>query len=273
MRGEFIEVDGHRLYYYAAGTRGSGDPIVLLHGFPATGHLWSGLVPLLPHGRRIVVPDLLGCGRSDSDARADLSIAAHADRVGKLLEELGIKRVAIVGHHAGALVGATVALRLPGLVTHLAMLHPIGGDVTWTGTFAVIQAFYPLAALLPESVVQRAIRREIARWYDDPARGRTSVDLYLRSISGPRRWPAFLAQVRSLTRHDVIQCTAALAGLSIPCAILGGDRDPAVPRVAIASVCNAVPRSTLDIIRDSHHYSPEESPERVARVIAHLLVQ
>jgi pimeloyl-ACP methyl ester carboxylesterase len=153
------------------------------------------------------------------------------------------------------------------------MLHPIGGDVAWTGSFAVIQAFHPLVGMLPESVVQRAIRREIAKWYYDPPRGRNSVDLYIRSISGSRRWPAFLAQIRAITRPEVIQCTAALAGLSIPCAILGGDRDPAVPRVAIASVCNAVPRSTLDIIRDSHHYSPEESPERVVRVIAHLLDQ
>lgn len=273
MRGEFIDVQGHRLYYYAAGTRGQGDPIILVHGFPATGHLWSGLVPLLPAGHRIVVPDLLGCGRSDSDARADLSVSGHADRLVGLLDELGILSATIVGHHAGALVAATVAVRRPDLVTHLAILHPLGGDVAWTGTFAVLQAFHPVVRLLPEGLVQRAIRREIAKWHDDPTRGRTSVDLYVRSLSGPGRWPAFLAQLRALTPVDVTRCTETLRRLDIPCAIVCGDRDPAVPRAAIAAVSDAVPKSTLDIIRDCHHYSPEESPEQVSRVIAHLLTR
>ena len=66
MRGEFVEVGIHRLYYYAAGTRGEGDPIILLHGFPTSGHVWGNLVALLPAGHRIVVPDLLGFGRSDT---------------------------------------------------------------------------------------------------------------------------------------------------------------------------------------------------------------
>ena len=47
MRGEFVEVDGARLYYYAAGSRGKGDPLLLLHGFPASSHLWREVVPEL----------------------------------------------------------------------------------------------------------------------------------------------------------------------------------------------------------------------------------
>ena len=57
MRGEFLDVGGARLYYYAAGTRGGGEPLVLIHGFPTSSHLWQDLVPLLPDGRRVVVPD------------------------------------------------------------------------------------------------------------------------------------------------------------------------------------------------------------------------
>ena len=37
MRGEFVDVGGTRLYYYAAGTRGAGEPIVLIHGFRTSG--------------------------------------------------------------------------------------------------------------------------------------------------------------------------------------------------------------------------------------------
>ena len=65
MRGEFVDVGGVRLYYFAAGTRGEGEPIIFLHGFPTSSHLWSSVVTLVPKGHRVVVVDLLGYGRSD----------------------------------------------------------------------------------------------------------------------------------------------------------------------------------------------------------------
>lgn len=94
MRREFVEIDSYRLYYYAAGTPGQGDPILLLHGFPTSSHVWSNLVALLPAGHRIVVPDLLGFGRSDTGDGADLSIRGHARRTVALMDQLGIARCA-----------------------------------------------------------------------------------------------------------------------------------------------------------------------------------
>ncbi|MGQ0765056.1 MAG: alpha/beta fold hydrolase [Gemmatimonadota bacterium] len=43
MRGEFSEIDGTSLYYYASGTRESGRTIVLLHGILTSAHLWARL--------------------------------------------------------------------------------------------------------------------------------------------------------------------------------------------------------------------------------------
>ena len=48
MRGEFVDLGVTRLYYYAAGTRGAGEPVVFLHGFPASGQLWHGVVREMP---------------------------------------------------------------------------------------------------------------------------------------------------------------------------------------------------------------------------------
>jgi pimeloyl-ACP methyl ester carboxylesterase len=57
----------------------------------------------------------------------------------------------------------------------------------------------------------------------------------------------------------------------MPVAIVASDDDPAVPRVALDQVRQALPKATLDIIRDARHFSPEESPERIADVVARLL--
>lgn len=271
MRGEFVEVGPYRLYYYAAGSRGLGDPIILIHGFPTSSHLWSNLVALLPAGHRIVVPDLLGFGRSDLGERADLAIPRHAERTTALMDALGIERACLVGHHMGACVAISVASRAPTRVSHLALLHPLGGDVTLSSTFAVLRAFLPLVRLLPMSWLRAPLRAELARWFSDPVRARPSIDQYLSAWQKPARWRQLLHQLAALHAEDVTECTRLLATLTMPVAIAASDADPAVPRVALDRVREATPSATLDIIRDVRHFSPEESPERIAGVVARLL--
>jgi pimeloyl-ACP methyl ester carboxylesterase len=90
VRGEFVDLDGARLYYYAAGSRGAGEPVVFVHGFATSSHLWSDVVSLMPAGHRLIVLDLLGYGRSDPPAARALTLRAHAERVVALLDVLGV---------------------------------------------------------------------------------------------------------------------------------------------------------------------------------------
>lgn len=140
-----------------------------------------------------------------------------------------------------------------------------------TGTLAVLRAFLPLSRLVPAGITRSWIRRELLRWYHDPARGRLSVDQYVRALDPPGRWSSFLRQLRALDGAEAVVRTRALEGLGIPVALLVGSNDPAVPQVAIDALRSVLPQATLDIVRDGHHFSPEESPEQVARVIARLV--
>src|SRR5436190_23400295 len=97
MRGEFVDVGGVRLYYYAAGTRGVGEPVVFLHGFPASGHLWSDVVPLVPVGHRVVVVDVLGYGGGGGGGGRPGGIRARAGGVGELVCAVGIDCASVYG--------------------------------------------------------------------------------------------------------------------------------------------------------------------------------
>src|SRR5436853_6050757 len=110
MRGEFLDINGVRLYYYAAGSRGAGEPIVLLHGFPTSSHLWSNVVPLLPAGHRVVVLDLLGFGRSDPPASHSVNLRGHAERLIAVLDHLGINFACIAGHDVGGGIAQVLAV-------------------------------------------------------------------------------------------------------------------------------------------------------------------
>ena len=271
MRGEFVEVGEHRLYYYAAGTRGLGDPIILVHGFPTSSHLWNNLVSLLPHGHRVVVPDLLGCGRSDPGERDDLTIGGHARRLVGLMDALRIPRACLVGHHMGACVSIQVAANARERVSHLALLHPLAGDVTLAGTLAVVRAFMPLIRITPMAWLRAPLRSELVRWFSDEGRGRASAEQYLSAWQKPTRWRQFLRQLVALNAADVTECTRLVRSLTIPIALVASDHDPAVPRVALDRMRESLPDVPLDIIRDARHFSPEESPERIAGVITQML--
>src|SRR4249919_1228542 len=125
VRGEFVDLDGARLYYYAAGTRGVGEPVVFLHGFPASGHLWSDVIPLMPAGHRLVVVDLLGYGRSDPPNGRPLTLRAHAARVVALMDALGIARACVVGHELGGGVAQAMAIDAPTRVSRLALVDSV----------------------------------------------------------------------------------------------------------------------------------------------------
>lgn len=273
MRGEFIEVGGDRLYYYAAGSRGRGDPMVLIHGFPTTSHVWGSLVSLLPAGHRIVVPDLLGFGRSDHGVAADFGVAAHSARIIGALDVLGIRKACLVGHQLGAVIAATIAVSAPERVAALALLHPLGGDVTVTGTFAVLRAFLPLVRVAPPALFRRAIRSELASWFADPQRARPSIDLYVAGLTRAPRWQALLRQLGALDPRQMTAFTRSLAGVRCPVAIVAAHHDPAVPRVALDRIRDALPNATLDMIPQARHFSPEESPEQVASIIERLLAR
>jgi haloalkane dehalogenase len=100
---------------------GSGAPILLLHGFPATRYLWSEVVPLLI-GREIraIVPDLVGYGASAPQRGARIDMASQARWMWELLDVLRIQRIFLVAHDVGSaaaqLMVATAPARVRGLV-------------------------------------------------------------------------------------------------------------------------------------------------------------
>src|SRR5665213_1594209 len=89
---------------------GSGDPVILLHGWPDSWHLWRDqMESLAKSGHRVIAPDLRGFGESDSpDALDEYSLGKLIGDVTALLDEFQIERAALVGHDWGAAVALSL---------------------------------------------------------------------------------------------------------------------------------------------------------------------
>ena len=108
--GSFIEVDGVRLHY---SDRGSGRPVVLIHGNIVTGDDYntSGVAERLLGTCRVIIFDRPGYGYSERPRWRPWTAMAQAELLHKALRELGVERPVVVGHSWGTLVALAFAIR------------------------------------------------------------------------------------------------------------------------------------------------------------------
>lgn len=273
MRGEFLDVNGVRLYYYAAGSRGAGEPIVLIHGFPTSGHLWSAVVPLLPAGHRVVVLDLLGFGRSDPARSTSVGLRAHADRLVAVLDLLGINFACVVGHDIGGGIAQSVAVRYPHRVSRLCLLNSVAFDSWPPRSVKIARAMLPLTRHLPPSWILSVVRADLLRGYADHDRGSHDIDLYLRPFGASDGRDALMAHLHALDAAETITLAPRLGTIVSPTAIVWGKDDPFLDVATGERLNAAIPKSTLDVIAEGRHFTPVESAHRVADAISGLLAR
>ena len=216
VRGEFIDISGERIYYYAAGSRGGGEPIVLIHGFPTSSHLWLDVVAKLPAGHRIVVVDLLGFGRSDAPLKADYSVGGHGERILRLFDALRIERACIAGHGTGGAIALWLGIKAPERITRVALI----GSSTSEGWFAQerprARAFYDLVLRLPSSVWMPILRGMIARSYSDPERGKKSAEMYLTPFVDGKGSQVLRKHIADLTNGSIRATRDQSASMRVP---------------------------------------------------------
>ena len=130
---KFTDVDGKQIAYV---DEGAGDPIVLLHGNPASSFLWRNIIPELTQSGRVIVPDLIGHGDSDKlpasegPDRYTLEVAYHY--VEELLKTIGAdKNVTLVIHDWGSGIGFLWAMRHSEQMKGIAYMEAIVKPMSW----------------------------------------------------------------------------------------------------------------------------------------------
>jgi pimeloyl-ACP methyl ester carboxylesterase len=206
-----ISIDGLRWHCIDAG---HGPALLLLHGFPYSGHQFRHLVPgLAAAGYRVLVPDLPGVG--DSEAPADDDRSTHVRRVGDLvglLDALGIASAVLVGHDVGSTLSFAAAQMRPDRFRALALLStpptlraPARPSVTFTAMRAATgSTFYQAYFAGPEAVheldadVRRSLRSimfSVSGLASDAQRWRPTMadgEGFLDTVFDPPVPPSFL---------------------------------------------------------------------------------
>jgi pimeloyl-ACP methyl ester carboxylesterase len=273
VRGEFVDLAGARLYYYAAGSRGAGEPVVFLHGFGTSGHLWSDVVSLMPAGHRIVVLDLLGHGRSDPPAGRSLSLRAHGERVLALLDVLGVPRACVVGHGLGGGVAQSLAVDAPARVSNLALVNSIAFHDWPTRDVRLARATLGITRHLPPSWLLSMVRSELERGYADPSRAAHALDKFGRPFTTNDGREALRQHIAALDASESRALGARLGEIAAPTAVLWGERDPFLAPAFGRRLAAAIPGASFTLVDGARHFTPEDAPRAVADGVAALLAR
>ncbi len=97
-RGSHFDTGEGHVFHVEAG---SGEPLVLIHGFPTSSWDWHEVFDALAQRYRVIAFDKLGYGFSDKPVHGDYTIAAHLRRTQRLLQSLGVTRARVLAHDNG----------------------------------------------------------------------------------------------------------------------------------------------------------------------------
>lgn len=265
---------------YAELTPGSGPPVVLMHGFPDSTHLYDRLVPYLAGRRPIVRFDFLGWGRSDKPAGYPYTATNQAGDlaavVGALDERLGAGPLVLVAHDASGPPAIDWALAHPGRVQTLVLLNTY---YHWTPALR-----RPPAIALYSTPVVRAAARDLVRRRPDLDRrlytwqvGQFIQDPAVRNRLVPQLYKQFLPARPAFWRLNDDLLGAVLARrrrigdmrrFGPPVRVVFGARDRYLnPRVA-RNFAALFPHSELHLIDGAGHYVQVDQPRQVADLIA-----
>ncbi len=132
VESAYATVNGVEIHYLVAG---EGSPVILLHGYAQTSHMWLSLIPELAKTHLVIAPDLRGFGDSGKP-ECCYDKKSMAQDIHALAESLNLGKVGIAGHDIGLMVAYAYATQYPDEVDRIALMDAfLPGIGDWNSVF------------------------------------------------------------------------------------------------------------------------------------------
>ena len=270
MNDPFAVIHGVRIRYRDSG--GEGPAVLMTHGIGESLEFWHRQFEALSPSFRLIAWDMPGHGLSDEAADA-MSLEGQAGVAWKLLDQLGIERVHLVGNSLGAAVSLRMADQMPTRVGSLLLANSAALGAEVFGAFKLMTL--PVLGELMNKPGPTAVAQQIKAIVHRPGaitpEVRTAIE---RNIHRPGGGKHFLALLRGLTslrgqRSDVWQRSHDILRQlpDVPVMFVHGVHDVVLP-VAHSRRAHALMRgSDLVVLDDCGHTPQLEQPEQFNRLL------
>jgi len=252
-------INGATLHYYRLKGKGSGPPVLLLHGLGSNAHAFFRLYfPLAQHFSELWIPDLPGNGFSPLPAKGPPSLEEHVRILVALIEEKIRKRVWLIGTSLGGAMSFYLAHHAPQHLVALTVIAPAGAKLAPERFAEMVRSF---------DIKQPADARAIARrLYDRPP---WAVVLFapklFKAIYGSAAVQAALKEVKPEDSVD----EQMLASLKPPTMLIWGKSEKLLPYESIEYFRKHLPATAEVHEVDGFGHVPQM--ERPKKLLALLL--
>lgn len=257
---------------------GTGDPIVLLHGFGAHRFTYREWADELARTHAVHLVDLVGFGAAPAPrTAAGYAPEAQAEAVVRYLREAELRRVTLVGHSLGGGVALMAALRLRdgGEIDRLSGVVDIAGPAYPQGIPRYIGfARMPLvgAAVLrfvpPARLVRKVLEFVV---FDETALTDAWVQGYAKPLRTRRARRAVLETARRIVPPDLARWVERFGDVTVPTLLLWGRHDRIVPLWVGQRLARDLPHARLVVLERCGHSPVEERPAESLAVLREFL--
>jgi len=222
------------------------EALLLLHGLSGSSRWWARNIAGLSKDRRVIVPDLIGFGRSRLVGRLP-AIEQVAVLIAGFLRTVHSGPIAVAGHSMGGQIGVHLAIQAPDLVTRLILIDAAG---------------------IPRRITPRTLLRfaaEVAplwRWGDPTFLPTIAADAW---TAGPR---VLLRAIHNILQDDV---RPLLPALELPTLVIWGERDTLIPLGDAWEFRRRIPNSRLAVLRGAAHNPMVDRPADFNRLVLRFL--
>lgn len=272
----YVDINGAKLHYIK---EGEGDPILFLHGVPASSYVWRNVIPHLATLGCCIAPDLMGFGKSDKPA-IEYTITDHIRYLDKFIESLKLDKLIIVMHGWGSILGFHYAMRHPekckGLVFYEAYLRPLANDdislpyqeqvLSWQEqdniNDLIMNGVHFVDKVLPQSVMRQLSETEL-NYYRGPFKSKGSgkpLFQYLNELPN--------AGNKNTVSHIIAEYSKKLTQSSLPKLMLYSVPGFITTMATVVWAKNNLPHLEMVEIGEELHYAQESDPALMGETIS-----
>ena len=268
---KFITVKERNIRYTV---RGSGAPIILIHGFGEFLEVWWFNIGPLSEHYQVYAMDLPGHGLSDKSGNG-YTPPFFTELISDFMQALRIERAHLIGHSLGGAICLSMAINSPGKVDMVILVDSGGLDKE-------VSLLYRLCALpfigeiIMRPTIKAGLRHGIKRaFYNPDLVAEEIVDWYYEIMRKPETKQAMLNLIRSNVDFSGLYPDVVLKDklhlVKAPTLFIHGEQDAVIPLVHAQKACKLVPNARLEVFAECGHCPHiEKAPEFNKVVLAFL---
>ncbi len=250
-----IQLNGIQTAYLDSG---QGESIVALHGIPTSSLLFGPLLPFL-NNYRLIAPDLLGQGQTNTPLTGSLDFAAYADHLRAFLSAVPPQRFHFLIHDLGGVLGLDWAIENVQRLKSLTIL-----STTITESMRVGKLLYAANLIFGQNLLRWGMQSTLKR----PQKlDSTLMDEWIKPWSRHR----ILRGTDHFAGHHLQRIRSKLQSIQVPVQVIWGNQDSIFPLRHTSSLLQAFPQAQLHTIEQCGHWSPLDAPEEIADCMVKFL--